>query len=732
MVKERKPIQRVEKERVDFKHLMIANPNYFGTFPEVNLKPVKPMKGNTKYEELRCIGFYPDSDLLEAIIDVKLSYGYKGSLCQSGSFEYVRFYVDWNGNGDFSDAGDDAGIAGVIVHDIPGGDAACVDKTKPLSYAVSVKIDPKKFPCTLPNLVRVRAILSWDTPPPAGNPNYPPVWGNVLEKWIQIKPKKFLVKDIVKVADLEKLKVEPSMLDLDLAVSKAEAATPEELKAAYEGKDVPEHRLNLKKIQEVAESIKADPSQMVKYKLAPTFKDLMKYVELVLAEKPSVKYEELRCLGLDYDIDHLVATLTLKLPCGYSGGLCTKGSYEFVAFWAYVWDEIEQSCHWKYLGTSSVNVHDIKNIPPEGLQYAVFLPVDFSRYRAACAKPKIIKVRAILSWQTPPSSTNPDYNPVWGNRVEALVQLKPGPAVKDEQIPFINFVGGMAVSKISGNSETAIPSALGDGYANGVNALESPFGGVISICGRISNPPDISGGAPKLNYKVQYKKAAEAVWHDIQDTFRIYISTWNGTTWSQSSKTQVAPGGYYEYEEDLTAPVQRFIDGSDWGGGSVVTDWHTPVSGGDGLYEVRMLLLKVGAPPAPDVPPDHISSNVIKVMIDNTGPDAAVSLDLGACTKYSLGDPIDGRFTATDTHIWFYSLVVEPSVPNPPAISPVSETYPALPAPGTIDHSFHVTTAATTTPCGYVVHLGVRDRTIVNNYMHGHYKPATVGFCLLD
>ncbi len=95
------------------------------------MKPVKPMKANTKYEELKCIGFYPDRDLLEAVIDVKLPYGYKGNLCSAGSFEHVRFFVDWDGDGDFTDAGEDVGIASVNVHDIFDGEKVCLDKTKP-------------------------------------------------------------------------------------------------------------------------------------------------------------------------------------------------------------------------------------------------------------------------------------------------------------------------------------------------------------------------------------------------------------------------------------------------------------------------------------------------------------------------------------------------------------------------------------------------------------------------
>ncbi len=726
--KQKTVVAKIEKERIEFKNLILENPNYFKTIPDFKTKPVFPMSSNTKYEELKCIGFYPEQDLLEAIIDVKLPYGYKGDLCSPGSFEYVRFFIDWNGDGDFVDAGDDVGIASINVHDIADGEKVCLDNTKPLSYAVTIKIDPKKIKCTIPNMVKVRAILSWDWQPQAGNPGFIPVWGNVLEKWIQIKPVSKW-KDISKVSDIKILGLDPEILELEIPVSKIKELAPVELKELYKGKDIPEHRFNFAELQKIAENVKLDPNLMVKYKLDPKFSEIVKNIGAILAEKPNTGYEQLHCVGLDYDLDMLVATLTVKRPYGYNGDLCTKGSYEYVGFWAYVWDQIEQMCHWKYLGLSSVNVHDIKTIPPEGLQYAVRLPVDLSGFKDKCGKPRVIKIRAILSWQNPPN--NPNANPVWGNIIDALIQIKPGkPIVPGENIPFISVVGGQAVNKISGNSETTIPSTIGDGYANGVTALESPFGGVVSICGHISNPPDISGGAGKLEYIVQYRKSGDT-WHDITNKFRIYISTFNGISWSQSPKDQVAVGGYYEYEEDLTPPVQRFVDASDYSGGSVFADWHTPVPEGDGLYEVRVLLYQFGASPAPGVPADHVSSNVVKVMIDNTGPIAEVSLDAGPCTKYKVGDTITGKFTATDKHIWYYSLAVEPSVPTPPVISPGSETYPALPVPGRTNEVFSLVTTNTTTPCGYVIHLYVSDRTIVNNHMQGNRNGATVGLCLL-
>lgn len=732
-----------EEERRQFKTLIMKNPNYFGTFPEMGLKPVKIMKFNTKYEEIRCIGFYPEQDLLEAVIDVKLHYGYKGDLCSQGSFEYIRFFVDWNGDGDFNDPDEDVGIASVNVHDIPNKKGPCLTRTKPISYAVTVKTDSKKKRCTIPNLVKVRAILSWDVPPPAGNPNYNPTWGNVLEKWIQIKPAIIFLKDIVEIADLAKLQLEPSMFDLEIPVSKEKLLAKEDLEKMYKGKDVPEHRYNFAELSLSVEKIKQDPNLMAEYKLNPKFSGIVKNVEAIIAQQFNTEYEELHCVGLNYNLDTLVATLTVKLPSGYCGGLCTKGSYEYVAFWINVWDQIEQMCYWKYLGTARVNVHDISTIPPEGLQYAVKLPADLSAFKDKCSNPKLLRVRAILSWQTPPPINNPNYIPTWGNRIDKVIQVKPSIPIKPgEQKPFIWEVGNMAVESIDGNPYTVIPSSIGSGYANGpsvgggFSALESPFGGVVAISGTITNAPNNPPEAGKLKYKVQYKKIG-GTWRDITNGFRIWIRI-DGVP--SGYIDQVADsGGYYKFQKDLWPPT--LVEVQD----DILAQWHTRgLPEGDGLYEIRVLLYKPGAPAEPDCPADHVPSSRIKVMIDNTAPNVELTLDTGPCVQFKPGNSLTGKFKAKDDHFYYYHFSILPYPPFTndkfvhypvPALDYIygqNPTYknPGIPATGITDGTFELDTTGMV-PCGYVIYIGVWDRTIVNNYMPGNWNSASVGFCIL-
>ena len=130
------------KERVEFNQLVALNPNYFGNLIDSPLKVVKKMVGNTTYEEVSCVGFNPDLNLLEATVQIKLPGGYNGLLCAPGSTEYVRFYIDYGGGWE------DAGLAAFNSHDIPNTLDCANKKDKPLTYVVTALLDPKRDYCT--------------------------------------------------------------------------------------------------------------------------------------------------------------------------------------------------------------------------------------------------------------------------------------------------------------------------------------------------------------------------------------------------------------------------------------------------------------------------------------------------------------------------------------------------------------------------------------------------------
>ncbi len=137
--------------------------------------------GDTRYEELLCVGLNPHRNRLEAVFKTKLPNGYSGNLCSSGSQEYVAFWVDWGDGAGWTYAGTSA----VNVHDVAHMPA------DGLFYMASVPVElsAHRRPCAQGAVTaRVRAILSWETPPPAGNPNFVPTWGNREERLVHIMP----------------------------------------------------------------------------------------------------------------------------------------------------------------------------------------------------------------------------------------------------------------------------------------------------------------------------------------------------------------------------------------------------------------------------------------------------------------------------------------------------------------------------------------------------------------
>ncbi len=141
-----------------------------------------------KYEQLMAVGYHPQLRELMGVIYVKLPYGYCGSCPDGlGSREYVRFYVDWKDDGDFTDLFEDQQCGIVHVFD-PGKEN---EKKLPIEYAVRKGIKmPKGILVKLESICavrKVRAILSWVNEPPAGNPDWKPFWGNVVETHIRFQ-----------------------------------------------------------------------------------------------------------------------------------------------------------------------------------------------------------------------------------------------------------------------------------------------------------------------------------------------------------------------------------------------------------------------------------------------------------------------------------------------------------------------------------------------------------------
>lgn len=691
-------IERHIEARSQFSALVLKDTEYF--------TKVFPISGNTSFEEITCIGLEPQQKALHATIAIKRDSGYGGALCHGpGGREYVRFFADWNGDGDFTDASEDLGVASVAVHDIPG--------PKPLSYVVSLSLTHRQALCLLAKPVAVRAVLMYNSIPPAGNPNPFIVWGNRRDVHVQPQTRQWFLGDLL---DQAKVKLSPSiakLVDTEAVVSAPKPLPPVELVAEYAThKDAaPLHRVLAPQLATLAAALEGDASVAHPKALSAKFEalvgselakeiDLAKVIGAYLDLDGNTTYEQLRCVGLNEDLSAAVAVLDVKKSSGYSGGLCTSGSLEYVSFWA-DWDA--NGSFEEYLGTAQVRVHD-QTMPAGGVQYAVFLPVNLAPHRRPCGESHLARIRAVLSWNTPPSSTNPYAVPVWGNHVESRVQLPVGEPVTG-QVPFISVVGGMAVADID-----AAGFATGTAVMAGFHASDSPFARQVAIAGHISNPPDLSAGQAQLTYGLRYRRDGEAASHEITNGFQVTVSRYSGGTWTQTQPTQtVDPTTHrYAYLEDLSpngpSGDLAFVEGF------VLGKWQT-LGLADGRYEVWMEA-EIGA--------SLVESNHVWVHIDNTSPHVELILDGDPFAVQ--GEPVTGTLTATDDHFGSWSLGVLPGFP----VSPVPSGGSAPAATGT---AFSLATGAAT-PGGYVLQLGAVDRSIVNSGSVGLWSFTSVGFCI--
>src|SRR6185503_17704762 len=86
-------------------------------------------------------------------------------------------------------------------------------------------------------------------------------------------------------------------------------------------------------------------------------------------------WEELGCAGYNPELSLLEGVLTIKRATGYSGGLCTDGSTEYVRFFV----DYNDGAGYQDVGVATVQVHDISDADPgpqHPLRYVVQLPLD--------------------------------------------------------------------------------------------------------------------------------------------------------------------------------------------------------------------------------------------------------------------------------------------------------------------------------------------------------------------
>ncbi len=686
--------RRVEKERRQFRTLLAINPNYFGNLPDSAFELVKKIVGNTRYEELTCVGYNPHRVTLEATVEVKRPVGYGGGLCTDGSEEYVRFYVD------FGSGWNDVGLVATKVHDLPTGEDCAGANIHPLTYVVSLPFDPKKLFCWRPQLPRVRAILSWEVEPPPDQPDWSPIWGNVRECHVQIDKSKLLIAVVEAMAMATDTAIPPDLLEqleeikdlplplpdpppLEIAPLADLYKKPAKAKTKKTAFSVEPHRFGFAKLNTFVASPTLGETE---YEIAAQpWKDLgLELGDLVVQldkTKGNVAYEELECLGLDNNRDQLAATYRVKKRTGYSGGLCSAGSNEYVAFWA----DWQNKCKWTYLGTVRVKAYDFDELPEGGLCYTAILPVDLSKVQRPCRRRVIGRVRAVLSWNSPPSTVDPNAVPHWGNRIDTHVQVRPGRRVT-KVFPNMTVVGGIAVEDIHDVTGLTKPGArfVDTGLKADYLDRTCPFGRRVVIRGL---------QFPGHRYRVQVREVGDVAWTTL--TRKIWVTPVFGA----GSFHYAHSDGYFKYLSHWQnfAGILAYFDTS-----------------GDAMWDIRLQI-------------EGLAGQVDqRVQLDNTRPDASIEITSGpgSCGMFTPGTTIMGKFVARDLYFRNYGLTVKghPSANTPSPGSGSVQTSPA----GDV-WKLNTTGMA---ECGYVIEVVAHDRSILNSIASHHRTSASVGFCI--
>jgi hypothetical protein len=717
---------RHSAERLKFRSLLLSNPNYFGNLKINPFTPVKSKVKDTTYEELKCVGFNPELNLLKAVVWVKLTSGYSGGICSNGSPEYVRMYLSFDNGSSWQDQG----MVNFTAYDLPG--------PKPLEYAVTIQ--PKRYwtSCAVELLPKVRAILSWNDAPPPNQPDWLPVWGNSIDAHIQIpaQQQKFSLVELAKHAKIELPKNISSLIDVQQPIKPppAKVLTLADLHAQYKDKGVQMHRFLYPAVTEHLDNpdlINAYQAYGSDGPLASLEVDLGEIMAALEKTNGDTGYEELGCVGLDPNFhENLVGVLRVKRPYGYSGLQCDDGSFEYIAFWV----DWADGTGWNWVGTARINVHDFRTIPAGGLQYGVEQPVNLAVHRRPCQQGAVTaRVRAILSWQTMPPPWDPDYRPTWGNRIETRIHIPPGESAQTgDYTPYLDTVCGVPLCSIDPIS----------GFAPG----DRPFGRRIRIFGDIPGSPDVLTPIPnRPRYKIMVSPHPIGVEETLINPFAITLEERIGANVTSTPFTQtVDPSNQYTYQEAPPSPHGwRRVSPS-----RLLGVWHTDSKAG--LWKIR---IQAWDPVTDTTYPagsklcviDGTTRQDVVVKLDNERPGTSIGIthysrDNGAtwhtasaCGTFQVGDIIKGIYGVSDDHFGSLELTVQPNgIPGAhgTAISPETRSYPAVPTTGetgewTLD-------TKDMDPCGYTVWLEAWDRTIVNCGPPWENEGAFVGFCLVE
>ncbi|MFL1895854.1 hypothetical protein ACJRPK_09135 [Aquimarina sp. 2-A2] len=639
---------------------------------------------NTQFEEIVCVSYIPKNEVINATVKIKQASGYGGNACSKGTFEYVRFYFDYDRNGNWVDEG----VTNFNAHSLGFDEDLC--------YNVQLKIDPDKRRCCdkKPVLPKVRAILSWNAAPPANQPNWTPYWGNVIERNVQIEPLRgfqcffddFVLYPKFKKIDtiLKKNNLLPDFKNISIK-DQVEIIKKHKIPATRFG-----YASAIKKIN----SQDATPFALPGYLNQLDF-DFSNILDFLLKPKFNTTYEELTCVALNRAMTTLHGTIHLKKSAGYSGNLCQTGSKEYVAFY------MDFGSGWEYMGTSSITVHNISEIPKDGLNYNVALAVDLDKKRKEWCESGKAKLKGILSWNVAPPINQPNHVAHWGDWEQCHVEVKslPKGIIPGNLSLNIETLGSMHIDDIDQT----------DGLANGsdalglsINAEESPFDGKINFTGSL-----INGGATALEYRLVITPPSSGAYNLLNHVTADKIGF--------SGEETLIP------DADGWMPYTKFVGN--------YLGYFIPTQ--SGMHTIKIEVRNAGSASL------LLTGNSTNFMAHKEAPVADVEITSGAgnCGSFKPGDVISGEYKALSEYPRVMSFVVTPSPESNSGVISIdgvpgnSISYNDIVAPGKTG-TWELATN-NMPQCGYNIRLSVYDRTIMHSKNITRHATDIEGFCLI-
>jgi hypothetical protein len=367
-----------------------------------------------------------------------------------------------------------------------------------------------------------------------------------------------------------------------------------------------------------------------------------------------------------------------------------------------------------------------------------------------------VPLRAILSWENPP--TGPNFTPVWGNVLNTHVQPQISiPAT--EQLRLMR-IGRVTIGNIDNVSGLAVVGTGDPGYVAGdCGGNDSPFGGQTIAEGDFIPKIDVFDhttgavlpGAKPIIYQAWVTPPLGATFQ-LTNSFGIELFPPNsmfGVFMMQSVQPAPGPviGGvpateYYQYmESDLQAVNPRTLAVFE-AGGLAEGKYTIEIRGfrWDGANYVaiptqsKMIYIYNGYP--------HFELTVGGVLVQEFRPQVGITLTspAGDCGDVVVGDSIAGSYSVTDNFFSGVSIALVPitvgGIPqpeNPVILSNANSGTSAVIYDGTntggTNGTFTLDTSGMT-PCGYTILLQASDRALVSGSCSGHYNAMGVGFCL--